>query len=277
MMPMFSAVDLHSRRRTLVRKLATPLGLVSLAVVLMGAGVAASAPGNGAAPHIFTDSGMTLRLTSTMPGVTFTGSTLMCPPMSVTTSSGVNHSACEFTIESTGSIVPGTIAVNMSVTGITAAQVSGHKFAIDPNPGPLVYLATTSQTISTFTGAQLPVTVHPGVAWGADVGNALDNSDLGATIVVTYTVVAEALEGATGRPTAAPTSTPFESFAGETAIAVHTSTPPPTSSGSDSSSNEPAPLFPLLICFLLAAIGLAAAEFQRRSVPRRQRAPERPS
>lgn len=260
-----------------MRKLATPFGLVSVAVVLMGAGVAASAPGNGAAPHIVTDSGMTLRLTSTMPGVTFTGSTLVCPPMLITTSSGVSHTACEFTIESTGSVVPGTIAVNMSVTGITAAQVSGHKFAIDPNPGPLVYLATTWQTISTFTGAQLPVTVDPSVAWGANVGNALDNSDLGATIVVTYTVVAEAFEGATGRPTAAPTSAPFESFAGETATPGHTSTPPPTSSGGDSSTNGSTALFALVTCFLLAAIGIAAAEFQRRSVPRRPRAPERPS
>jgi hypothetical protein len=251
-----------------VRKLATPLGLLSLPVVLMGAGVAASAPGNGAAPHIFTDSGMTLRLTSTMPGVTFTGSTLVCPPMLITTSSGVSQTACEFTIESTGSIVPGTIVVNMTVSGITAAQVSGHKFAIDPNPGPLVYLATTSQTIYTFTGAQLPVTVDPGVAWGANVGNALDNSDLGATILVTYTVLAEAFEGATATPTAAPTSTPFESFEGETANPGQSSTPPPTSSGGNSSSNNSTPLFALLICFLLAAMGLAAAEFQRRSVRR---------
>jgi hypothetical protein len=243
----------------------------------MGAGVGTAPRANGAAPHILTNGQMTLRLTSTMPGVTFTGSTLVCPPMLITTSSGVNQTACEFTIESTGSIVPGTIAVNMTVSGITPAQVSGHKFAIDPNPGLLVYLATTSQTIYAFTGAQLPVTVDPGVAWGANVGYALDNSDLGATILVTYTVVAEAFEGATATPTAASTSTPFESFAGETATPGHTSTPPPTSSGSNSSSNNSTPLFALLICFLLAAIGLTAAEFQRRSVPRKPRARERPS
>ena len=43
-----------------MRKLASPFILLGLSVVLMGAGVAASVPGTGAGPQIFTDSGLTL-------------------------------------------------------------------------------------------------------------------------------------------------------------------------------------------------------------------------
>ena len=141
---------------------------------------------------------MTLQLTSSMPGVTFSGNTLVCPPMLITTSSGENLAACEFTISSTGAVAPSSLAVTMTVSGITPAQAAANKFAIAPQPGPLAYFGTTSQTIYTLTGAQLPATVNPGVVWGANAGSELDNSDLGATIVVTYTVVAESLEGATG-------------------------------------------------------------------------------
>jgi hypothetical protein len=43
---------------------------------------------------------------------------------------------------------------------------------------------------------------------------------------------------------------------------------PVTSTRSNGSSNNSAPLFALLICFLLAGIGLTAAGSQRRSVRR---------
>jgi hypothetical protein len=240
--------------------------LLGLAVVLMGAGVAASAPVDGARPHVFTDSGMTLQLTSSMPGVTFRGNTLVCPPMLITTSSGENLAACEFTISSTGAVAPSSLAVTMTASGITPAQAAAHKFAIAPQPGPLAYFGTTSQTIYTFTGAQLPATVNPGVVWGANAGGELDNSDLGVTIVVTYTVVAESLEGATGAPVA--TKTPVEFVGGATGAPGQTSTPPPTASASGPSSNDSIPLFALLICFLLALIGLAAVQAQRRTMRR---------
>ena len=55
----------------------------------------------------------------------------------------------------------------MAASGISAAQVAAHKFAIEPNAGQLVYLETTSQTIYTFSGAALPATINPAVAWGA--------------------------------------------------------------------------------------------------------------
>jgi hypothetical protein len=253
-----------------MRKLATPFILLGLAVVLMGAGAAASANPDGAAPHVFTDSAMTLQLTSSMHGVTFSGNTLVCPPMLITTSSGENLAACEFTISSTGAVAPTSLAVTMTASGITPAQAAAHKFAIAPGPGQLAYPGTTSQTIYTFNGAQLPATVNPGVVWGANAGTDLDNSDMGATIVVTYTVVAESLEGATGAPVASatPVASGSEAVEGATGVPGGTSTLPPTGSAGNSSSNNSTPLFPLAICFLLAGLGLIAAQTQRRSVRR---------
>jgi hypothetical protein len=238
--------------------------MLGLAVALMGAGVAASAPRNGAGPHVFTDSGLTLQLTSSMPGVTFSGNTLVCPPILITTSSGENLAACEFTIFSTGAVAPSSLAVTMTVSGISPAEAAGDKFAIAPGPGPLVHFQTTSQTLYTLTGADLPVTVNPGVVWGANAGTALDNSDLGATIVVTYTVVAESLQGATGSPVASGS----EIVEAATATPARTSTPPPTGSAGGSPIGGSTPLFALLICFLLGGIGLIAAQYQRRSLRR---------
>jgi hypothetical protein len=242
--------------------------MLGLALVLMGAEVAATAPADGAGSNTITEGQMTLQLTWSMPGVTFSGNTLVCPPMLITSSSGENLAACEFTISRTGAVVPSSLAVTMSVSGITPAEASAKKFAIAPQPGPLAYFGTTSQTIYTFTGAQLPATVNPGVVWGANAGTPLDNSDLGATIIVTYTVVAESLEGATATPTVAPTKTPFQSLLGVTGAPGQMATPPPTSSANNSSSGGSTPLFALLICFLLAGIALATGRSQRRSVRR---------
>ncbi len=245
-------------------KLAKPLVLVGLAVLLMGAGVGTPPASTGQVSQILADGQMSLRLTSTAPGVTFDGRTLICPPMLILTSSGVNSAACKFTIESTGTITPATVSIDMSVTGISAGQVSGHKFAIDPNPGPLVYLRTTSQLLYTFTGAQLPVTVDPALAWGVNVGSALDNSDLGAMIVVSYTVVAEALSG----ETASPVASGSEVVEGETAVPAQTATPPPTGSRRDGSGgNGSLPWLALLLCLVSGGLGLAAARLQRRSIP----------
>ena len=163
----------------------------------MGAGVGASARPDGAAPRVFNDGELTLQLTSSMPGVTFNGNTLVCPPVLITTSSGMDDRLRVHDLEHRHRCAGPSVVVTMTASGISAAQVSANKFAIDPHPGPLVYMQTTSQTIYTFTGAQLPATVDFGVLWGADAGTALDNSDLGASIVVTYTVVAESLQGAT--------------------------------------------------------------------------------
>ena len=256
-----------------MRKLAAPFVVLGLAVVLMGAGVAASANPDGAAPHVFTDSGLPLQLTSTTPGVTFSGNTLGCPALPIMTSSGVNAGPCSFTISSTGTVAPSAVAVTMSVSGITAAEASAKKFAVDTHSGSLIYLGTTSQTIYTFTGAQLPATVNPALLWGVNAGTALENSDMGAAIVITYTVVAEALQGATATPvttaTPVPTKTPGQIVAGATGAPGQTTTPPPTASpGGSSGSNPSTPLLALLVCLLFAGLGLSAVEYQRRSVRR---------
>jgi hypothetical protein len=239
--------------------------MLGLAVALMGAGAGASSVSDRHVSQIVTNGQMSLRLTSTTPGVTFDGRTLICPPMLITTSSGTNRAACRFTIESIGSITPATVSIDMSVTGISAAQVSGHKFAVDPNPGPLVYLRKTPQTLYTLAGGQLPVTVDPAVAWGASAGSALDNSDLGATIVIAYNVVAEALGG----ETASPVASGSEIVEGETATPGRTATPPPTSSRRDGwGGNDPTPWLVLLICLMCGTLGLAATRIRRRSIPR---------
>jgi hypothetical protein len=184
--------------------------------------------------------------------------------MLIAASSGENLAACEFTISSTGAVAPGSIAVSLSVSGLTPAELAADKFAIAPGSGPLVHPGTTPQTIYTFTGADLPVTVSPGVVWGTNAGTALDNSDMGASIGVTYTVVAESLEGVTASPVASGSQV----VEGATAVAGGTSTPPPTASSGNSSSGGSTPLFPLAMCFLFGAIGLTAAQAQRRSVRR---------
>jgi hypothetical protein len=232
----------------------------------MGAGVAASSPDGDTGPHVFTDAGLTLQLTSSMPGVTFSGNTLVCPPMLITSSSGANLAACEFTISSTGDVAPSSVEVTMTVSGITPAQASAKKFAIEPQLGTLVYFQTTSQTVYAFTGAQLLATVHPGLVWGANAGTPLDNSDMGAMVVVTYAVSAVSVGGATRAPVAS--KAPFVSVGGATGAPGKTSTPPPTASASDSSSDNSSPLFALLICLLLGVICLVAVEFQRRTMRR---------
>jgi len=251
-----------------VRKIATPVVMLGLALVLMGAEVAATAPAYGAGPNTITQGQMTLRLTSTLPGTTLSGNTLVCPPLLITASSGYNPAACEFTISSTGAVPPSSVTVAMAVSGITPAEATAEQFAVVPEAGTLVHFETTSQTIYTFTGADLPVTVNPELAWGVNAGGAaLDDGDLGAAFVVTYTVLAVAVEGATGTPV--PTNTPSQAVGGVTATPGRTTTAPPTASSSDSSSgNGSTPLFALLVSFLLGALGVSAVAYQRRSVRR---------
>jgi hypothetical protein len=249
-----------------VRKIATPVVMLGLALVLMGAEVAAVAAADGAGPDTITQGQMTLKLTSTMPGVTFNGDTLVCPPALITVSSGDSPAGCEFTISSTGAVAPSSVTVTMAVSGMSPAQANADEFAIVPRPGTLVHFQTASQTIYSFTGTDLPVTINPGLAWGLNAGGvALDNSDLGAAFVVTYTVVAESLEGVTATPVASGS----EVVEGATGVPGGTSTPPPTASSSDySSGGNGSPLFALLISFLLGALGLGAVAYQRRSVRR---------
>lgn len=90
----------------------------------------------------------------------------------------------------------------------------------------------------------------------------------------------ESFQGETALPTVAPTvlpttgptddvtPTPFESFQGETATAGQTTTPPPTSTGSNGPINSSTPLFALLICLAFGGLALIAVDAQRRSIRR---------
>lgn len=256
--------------RGFVRKVATSLVLLGLATLLASAGADAVAGAGVPTRHTIAAGRMTLRISSTMSGVTFTADALVCPPMLITTASGVNENACEFTIESTGEVQATSITVSMTVSGITADQVSSRKFAIAPRPGDLIYFGTAPRVVYSFAGAQLPVTVDPAVVWGANAGTALDNSDMGSTIVVTYTLVAESLEGASASPastpTKAPTATPVELVGGVTAAPGRTATPPPTGSVDGFSGGSANSLLALLICLLLGSLGLAVVWLERRAV-----------
>ncbi len=238
--------------------------MLGLALVLMGAEVAAVAAADGAGPDTITQGQMTLQLSSTTPGVTFAGNTLVCPSVLITTSSGQNTKACEFTISSIGAVAPSSVTVSMSVSGATPAQIAAGKFAIAPRSGTLVRFLATPQTLYTFAGADLPATVEPGVVWGGMAGVPLDNSDMGATIVVTYSVVAESVEGATAAPTIASAGPSLEIVGAETGRPVRTASPPPTSSANGRSAGDSVPLLALLTCLLLGSIGLAAATSRRR-------------
>ncbi len=251
-----------------MRKLVRPLVPLGLALFLVSVAFVASASAGGPASHAFTDDGMTIRLTSAMPGVTFAGNTLVCPSVLITTSSGQNMNACQFTISSVGAVAPSSLTVSMNVTGATSAQIAADKFAVAPRPGTLVHFRATSQTLYTFAGADLPATVNPGVVWGGMAGTPLDNSDMGATIVVTYTVVAESIEGATAPPTLAPTRTSLEIVRAETASPVRIATAPPTGSTSNRSTGESASLFALLVCLVLGGLGLVGAISRRRGMRR---------
>jgi len=66
-------------------------------------------------------------------------------------------------------------------------------------------------------------------------------------------------------PTVPPTATPAQSEAGQTAVTV---TPPPTSTGSNGSSNSSTPVFALLISVAFGGLALAAVAEQRRSIRR---------
>jgi hypothetical protein len=132
------------------------------------------------------------------------------------------------------------VIVDLTVTGITSAEASARKFAIDPQPGSMAYFEPTAQTVYSLSGAQLSTTVHPAVVWGVNAGTPLDDGDMGAHLGVTYTVVAESLDGLTASPIATQTS--FESFAGVTSVPGQNVTPPPTASAPRSSSDGSAPI-----------------------------------
>ena len=214
-----------------------------LAVVLMGAG-----PVNGQ---------MKIQLSSTTPGVVFDGDTLVCPTLMIEASSG-RQAPCEIKIESIGDIPPGSVIVSITASGLTSAEIAAKKFAIVGQNGP-VYLEPSAQIAFSFSG--LTATLAPVVVWGGNAG-ALDDTDLGAAIVVTYTVVAssEAAPSPSPSPSASSSASSLASPRVSPSLMPDTTTGP-TSPGSDG-------LAFILFGLLLVAGSLFYLASRRRDSPR---------
>lgn len=141
-----------------------------------------------------------ISLDSSTPGalVSADGKTLTCPAVPVLNSAGPTLDGgpwvkCNLQIKSTGTIKPAQVSLKMAAAATVGTPTLAH-FGIEfTGPGATAgffFLKTSSQTLAnTFT---LPASYDANVDWGQFVGNGdgLDNGDLGATIVVTYSVEA---------------------------------------------------------------------------------------
>jgi len=133
---------------------------------------------------------MTLQLSSTTPNAYFDGATLVCPAIAITTASGLDPVGCNFKVESTGSITPSQVNFFMS-----ASVDGGQKYGIAPTgllgSAGFYFLQTAQQTIGHVFGNALPAVVNVPVSWGEYAGPlALDNTDMGKVIVISYSIEA---------------------------------------------------------------------------------------
>lgn len=129
-----------------------------------------------------------------------------------------------------------------------------------PSPFQTFQGATATPTLPHTAPPTDPVTATPTAA--VTVPPTQRPTDTSAPTATPF----QSFQGETATPILTPPSTPFQSFQGETAVAGQSSTPPPTSTGSDGSGNNPTPTFALLISLAFGGIGLAAVEAQRRSM-----------
>ncbi len=119
------------------------------------------------------------------------GRTLTCPAIHIVTASGLADT-CTFKIVSAGDILPSQVTVTMSAS-TSGADLS--KFGIAPTGllgSALFYtLKTTGQTVGHVFGPGLPATVAVPVSWGEYASDfALDNADMGQSVTISYTIVA---------------------------------------------------------------------------------------
>jgi hypothetical protein len=250
-----------------VRRFGSTVASIGAAALLLAAGVAGVAGADSRVDRIDPAVQLKLKLTSTMASVTISGDTLVCPPIVIIGSSGSADGPCEFTIASTGDVPPDSVVVIMKVEGLSGAESADHKFAIDRGSGPLVPFQLVPQTLYSVGGEALPLTVRPRVVWGALAGSPLDNTDLGAGMVVTFTVTAVGEVASSPSVSQSAQASGTELVGGATATAAHTATPPPTTESADPSPNSPASRVLLLICLGLATgclFGLAVRRRMRR-------------
>jgi predicted ribosomally synthesized peptide with SipW-like signal peptide len=175
-----------------IRKWAAALAVTALALGLIGAGVAATFTDDATASQTATVGVMDIQLDSSTAGATLStdGDTLTCPAIHITTASGMDLVGCNVQIKSMGDIQPAQVTVKVQAT-ITNGDLG--KFGIAPTGlqgGQLFYwLSNSQQTIGHVFGNQLPANVNVPLSWGEYAGpEALDNDEMGASVVVTYSI-----------------------------------------------------------------------------------------
>jgi hypothetical protein len=147
---------------------------------------------NGSASQTFTVGSLEITLNSSTPGATVNGNTVTCPAILITESSSpwTGGPVCNITATSTGSIG----ALNFSVF-MSAATNGAHldRFAVTATG----LLGSTPKVLSNVSApmgvaTSFPVSVDLETSWGyaaaAGSGIALDNNDMGKTVVVSYTL-----------------------------------------------------------------------------------------
>jgi len=185
------------------KRIALLLGICLTFVMAYGVlGSGATFTATAAATQTLTVGNMTLQLSSSTVGSYFDGSTLVCPSFTVVTASGPGTTGqpgpqCNLKIESTGSIVPAEVDVKMSAAtnGTHLSRYglfpTGFPTTAGHTEGAFFFLATGSQQIGHFFGFELPGTINLPLDWGESVGAlALDNADMGTTVVVSYSIEA---------------------------------------------------------------------------------------
>ena len=176
------------------KRLAILLALCLTAIMTFGViGSSAEFVFNGSASQTITVGSLELQLDSTTPGATVNGNTLTCPAILVTSSSSDwgGGPVCNITVRSVGTVPAKNLSFSMQ-----AATNGAHldRFAVSASgvtPGGAFVLKTTSQSIGVATS--FPASVNMETSWGyanaASSTIALDNDDMGKTVVVSYTLV----------------------------------------------------------------------------------------
>jgi hypothetical protein len=177
-------------RKRVTILLALALGAV-LAFGIIGTG--AEFVFNGSASQTINVGSLQLELDSDTPGATVSGNTVTCPAILVTQSSSSfsGGPVCNIKVRSIGTVP----ALNLSVF-MSAATDGAHldRFAVSATgvtPGGAHVLTTGSTPIGVATA--FPASIDMETSWGyaaaAGSGLALDNNDMGKTVVVTYSLV----------------------------------------------------------------------------------------
>jgi predicted ribosomally synthesized peptide with SipW-like signal peptide len=180
-----------------LRKIAAFLAVAGLSLSMIGAGVGANFTDQVTGSQKITVGVLDIQLVAGAGAtVSADGNTVTCVDAVEDNSAG-NWSGvgnCSFTVKSVGSIPPANVTMAMSVAtdgatlskfevAITGPAVLHPSFTLTAGPTPVV----------NFMGA-LPATYSTALLWGEEVGTGADlgNIDMGKTIVITYTIVANA-------------------------------------------------------------------------------------